>query len=55
MLGHSSLLSTQIYTKVAIGKLKAVHDATHPGAMLKRKPRGKKQALAEPDLPEDLE
>ncbi len=32
MLGHASLGSTEIYTRVAIRMLKAVHDATHPGA-----------------------
>lgn len=31
MLGHSDLKSTQIYTHVAIGQLKAIHAATHPG------------------------
>ena len=31
MLGHQKLDTTQIYTKVAIGKLKAVHRDTHPG------------------------
>ena len=35
MLGHSSLDSTQIYTKVAITQLKEVHARTHPGAKLK--------------------
>lgn len=30
MLGHASLESTQIYTQVALNKLKAVHAATHP-------------------------
>jgi integrase/recombinase XerD len=30
MLGHSKLESTQIYTRVSIGQLKAVHTATHP-------------------------
>jgi integrase/recombinase XerD len=34
MLGHASLESTEIYTRVAIRMLKAVHDATHPGARL---------------------
>ena len=37
MLGHASLTSTQIYTRVSIGKLKAVHTATHPKARLTRK------------------
>ena len=30
MLGHSSLETTQIYTKVEIGDLKKVHSETHP-------------------------
>ena len=34
MLGHEALSSTQIYTKVAIRKLKEVHTATHPSAKL---------------------
>jgi integrase/recombinase XerD len=29
-LGHADLSSTQIYTQVSIGKLRAVHAATHP-------------------------
>ena len=33
-LGHASLESTQVYTRVAITKLLQVHRATHPGAML---------------------
>ncbi len=32
MLGHAQLVTTQIYTHVAIGQLQAVHAATHPGA-----------------------
>jgi integrase/recombinase XerD len=32
MLGHSSLRSTEIYTHVAIKKLKEIHTALHPGA-----------------------
>jgi integrase/recombinase XerD len=35
MLGHSNLSSTQIYTHVALTKLKEIHTATHP-ARLKR-------------------
>ena len=34
MLGHSSLESTQIYTRIAVKKLKDVHSSTHPGAQL---------------------
>ncbi|MGH8222159.1 MAG: site-specific tyrosine recombinase XerC [Woeseiaceae bacterium] len=37
MLGHASLDSTQIYTRVSIQKLKAIHTATHPGAKLERR------------------
>jgi integrase/recombinase XerD len=37
MLGHASLDTTAIYTNVAIRKLKAIHEQTHPGAMLGRK------------------
>jgi integrase/recombinase XerD len=32
MLGHSDLASTQIYTRVSLRKLEAVHSASHPGA-----------------------
>jgi len=32
MLGHSNIASTQIYTRVSLRKLEAVHAATHPGA-----------------------
>lgn len=32
MLGHESLESTQLYTHVALSKLRAVYEATHPGA-----------------------
>jgi len=36
MLGHASIISTEIYTQVAIRKLKEVHELTHPGAKLDR-------------------
>ncbi|MGH8108275.1 MAG: site-specific tyrosine recombinase XerC [Arenimonas sp.] len=42
MLGHESLDTTQIYTHVSIGKLQAVHAATHPGAKLQRRKRDEK-------------
>jgi integrase/recombinase XerD len=37
ILGHRNLETTQLYTKISIGKLKDVHDKTHPGAHLKPK------------------
>lgn len=30
MLGHSSLRSTQVYTRVSVEKLREIHAATHP-------------------------
>jgi integrase/recombinase XerD len=36
MLGHAKLETTRIYTQVAIDKLKQIHTATHPGALIKR-------------------
>lgn len=33
LLGHADLTSTQIYTRVAIGKLQQVHAATHPARL----------------------
>jgi integrase/recombinase XerD len=35
MLGHASLDTTQIYTRVSISKLKQIHTATHPGARMR--------------------
>lgn len=36
MLGHANLSTTEIYTRVAIRKLKLVHEISHPGAKLER-------------------
>lgn len=36
LLGHESLETTQIYTRVSIAKLAEIHAATHPGARLAR-------------------
>jgi len=52
MLGHVSLLSTQVYTHVSIAKLKAVHAATHPAATMKRK--GSEKSSSDDDIPEPL-
>jgi len=32
MLGHAQLSTTEIYTRVSISALKAIHQATHPAA-----------------------
>ena len=47
MLGHSQLNTTEIYTHVAIGQLKAVHALTHPAKMH----RVKEAQPAAPDTP----
>jgi integrase/recombinase XerD len=49
MLGHADLQSTQIYTQVSIGRLKRIHEATHPGASLEKK----KPASASVAAPEE--
>ncbi len=38
ILGHARLTTTQLYTRVSIRLLKAVHTATHPAATLARPP-----------------
>lgn len=37
LLGHESLETTQIYTRVSIAKLREIHMATHPGARLQKR------------------
>lgn len=46
MLGHSELSTTELYTKVAIGKLKEIHTATHPAAKLERTATTAEELLA---------
>ena len=36
LLGHESLETTQVYTRVSTAKLSAIHAASHPGAGLHR-------------------
>jgi integrase/recombinase XerD len=33
MLGHAKLETTQVHTRVSIGKLKEIHTATHPARL----------------------
>jgi integrase/recombinase XerD len=47
MLGHEALSSTQLYTQVAIRKLKEIHTATHPAAKLERRERPAEDGKAE--------
>ncbi|MCT8350265.1 tyrosine-type recombinase/integrase, partial [Photorhabdus temperata] len=52
ILGHEKLETTQIYTRVAIGHLKKVHEQTHPA---ERKPEQKTPSdnpQAESDKPD---
>lgn len=37
-LGHADLDTTQLYTHVSIGALKAVHERSHPGARSEPRP-----------------
>jgi len=41
MLGHASLETTEIYTRVSIQKLRQIHDATHPAS--NNKPDGEEE------------
>jgi integrase/recombinase XerD len=53
MLGHATLQSTEIYTHVAIRKLREVHAATHPGARLTRRHRAQLGLEEEPADPRE--
>jgi integrase/recombinase XerD len=48
MLGHKSLESTQVYTRVSIQKLVAIHRATHPAAGDKQRKRTESNSASEP-------
>lgn len=49
LLGHESLNSTELYTRVSIRKLKEIHAATHPSARLERK-EGRTGAVEDPEV-----
>jgi integrase/recombinase XerD len=53
ILGHARLTTTQLYTRVSIRLLKAVHTATHPAATLARP--AAPPAAGNGDRPEQLE
>ena len=50
MLGHANIETTQIYTHVSIDKLLAVHRATHPSRLQRR--RGDEAPVSGPSLDE---
>lgn len=39
LLGHSDLSTTEVYTRVSILQLKAVHDRTHPARVARQAAR----------------
>jgi integrase/recombinase XerD len=49
MLGHASVKTTQVYMRVSLHQLKAVHEATHPGARLKKE-AAKEEKPSEPRI-----
>jgi integrase/recombinase XerD len=49
MLGHARLDTTQVYTQVSIGQLKAIHEATHPASNLARQVAPSAEAKASED------
>ena len=48
LLGHASLETTQIYTRVSIQDLKRVHERCHPAAHLERPPAAASPLLEKP-------
>ncbi len=55
MLGHSMISTTEIYTHVAIHKLKEIHTATHPARVEKYRQQDDDIELGEADLLDSLD
>lgn len=51
MLGHSNISSTQLYTRVSLRALEAVHSATHPGAA--NEPRKAREGAEQGEAPHE--
>jgi integrase/recombinase XerD len=50
MLGHAKLETTEVYTRVSIQKLAAIHAATHPGARIVTAPASASVASTDAEL-----